>query len=288
MALVENKVETVPILLNSTHHVEGSKSTYRYQFPSGGVGFRHGDTASLVALNMYYSWFNISGALYGNNQITVNYGASALNITFPDGIYDIDDIDNYIQFKLHENGWYIIDGNNNDSPIYHIKFTNNSVQYRSQMDLFVIPVTPGAGETFPGGVAIPGGGLTPVITFNEAFGKLLGFAAGTYPTVPQATNFSSLGTLTPQINPVQSLLVRSNILSNGKYSNPTDLLAIFTITNGAKAGGVVTYEPNDYSYITLRHGHFEYIEISFVDQLFRPIKLEDTDLTIMILLKIIV
>ena len=281
-----NKTEdalSLPILINSTHYVPGTDSTYRYNFPSGGTEFQMGDTASLTSINIFYSWYNIS-AYWGNNTFTISFGATPYVIVIPDGHYSINDLDSYIQHYCIDNGLYLV--NNLNQHVYYIQISANSTFYRIQLNLKAIDASLPTGWTNPGGFAFTGAPNTPQITIPDNFSNIVGFVAGTYPPVLQATDYSVLGTLTPQVSPVQAVLVRSNILSS-RYSNPSNLLAIFSVGNQDVAfGSLIEYEPNDYSYISIRNGKYEFIEISFVDQLFRPLRLLDTDLTIMILLKI--
>ena len=53
-------------------------------------------------IKMTYSWYNISKS-FGNNQIRYSYdgGKNWETITFVDGMYSYDDIDDYIK-KIHE------------------------------------------------------------------------------------------------------------------------------------------------------------------------------------------
>ena len=56
-------------------------------------------------ISMTYSWYNIRQS-YGNNQIkyTSNKGVNWKTITFIDGMYSYDDIDEYIKKSMKDNG----------------------------------------------------------------------------------------------------------------------------------------------------------------------------------------
>lgn len=282
----EKKEVTLPILLNSTHYVNNSDSTYRYKFPSGGVSFDHGDTVSLVQVSMYYSIFNITAA-NKNNTIDLIFGGTTYSLTIEDGSYSIAAIQNRIEAFCRLNGLYLEDDRGN--PVYYVVFTVNPNRYRVQLDCLKIPVDPlPDNRKHPNGFpTIPGAGFCPQVLINsEGFGNLIGFDVGTYPVVAVANNSPFIGQKVPQIHLVQSMIIKSNIISNGKYSIPTDMMANFPLNNSIKPGEILQYIPNDYSYVSIRAGKYEHLEISFIDQIFRPIKIQDTDLTVMLLLKI--
>ena len=278
---------TIPILLNSTHYVSGTKSTYQYSFPNN-IEFNHGDTCSLTSLSMYNSIFNIS-AEAGNNKLNIIYGPDVIALTLPDGLYGINDIDSYIQHFAISNNLYLVD--NFGRNVYYISISVNPSRYRVQVITSPIPATLPTDWTNPSGGAGSGiqvfAGSTPRIQFlDNGLQKITGFVPGIYPPAASAVNYSVVGQNIPQVNPVQALLVKCNLISNMMYSNPTDLLAIFTIPSSARSGEIVEYEPNDYSFIDIHPGKYEYIRISLVDQIFEQVDIIDRDLTIMLLLNI--
>lgn len=280
---------TVPILLNSTHYVAGTKSTYRYRFPSGGITLHHGDTISLTQISMYNSIFNISQE-FNNNKFIMVYGDTEYTITLPDGLLEIDEINSLFQHWAIGQNLYLTDDKGNNHFYFNISV--NPSRYKVQIDCLVIPSQLPTGWTNPTtpetNNILHSANTTPRLGFieNTNFNRILGFDIGVYPSVSQDTDFSMLGQNVPQVKPVQALLVKCNLLSNMKFSNPTDLLAIFTIPNNTKVGQVVEYEPNDYSYIDIHPGKYEFIEISFVDQVFNQVDIIDRDVVTMLLLKI--
>ena len=65
---------------------------------------------ALHKCNGHYSWYNINST-YNNNKISYSHDAGKTNtvITFPDGIYDYDDLNNHIKSSLMANG-HTVDG----------------------------------------------------------------------------------------------------------------------------------------------------------------------------------
>ena len=64
----------------------------------------------LDKINGHYLWYNINST-YNDNKISYSHDAGKTNtvITFPDGIYDYDDLNNYIKGSLMANG-HTVDG----------------------------------------------------------------------------------------------------------------------------------------------------------------------------------
>jgi len=274
--------DTIPILINKTHFVQGSQSTYRYNLPLGGISIKFGDVLSLASVDLYYSWFNITEE-EGNNQVSFIFNGTTYNLTLPDGFYTIEDLDSAFQHFFINNNLYLIDSNGNH--VYYVKLTTNPVRYRTQLDLFLMPTTLPSGFTDPGSFPFPATSETPQIIINSLFGVRIGFDAGTYPTTPSNVKYEILGQNTPIISTVQSILVRTNLINNGQFSNPSDLLTTFTVPQGTRIGAVIRYEEHNNN-MNAQPGKYTFFEIEFTDQLYEPLKLQDKDATILLILKI--
>ena len=91
------------LVLNQSNLLQnGSNNTLVYKFPNS-VTFSNSEIA-IAQITMYYSWFNITSQLR-NQSITFNWiNAAGTNnyttytITIPDGLYEIKDINNFLQF----------------------------------------------------------------------------------------------------------------------------------------------------------------------------------------------
>lgn len=272
----EKREIKIPILMNSSNHI--GNSTFRYQLPASGVTLTDEDEVALVNLNIYFSWRNITSE-YGNNTVTLTFGAEVHNVVFPDGNYSVEDINTYLDWYMKANGLSSTETNSAgvQLDVYFLKITVNPTQYKIQILCYVITGT------------VPGVGQTPQITFNANFGKLIGFSAGTYPALPQPANYEVLSNsnIVSQISPVESVLVRTNLVSNGSFSIAPDLLTIFT-AGSVKYGGLIQVAPNDLLWVNTRSGLYNYFDIVFVDNNFNTLKMLDFDLTIMLMLKVMV
>ena len=281
---VINPEITVPILLNTNNFVQNSKSTYRYNFPGVGLRLEQGDKLALSSMFLYYSWFSITED-YGNNKFTIIINSTSYNAVIPDGYYSIEDLEKYIQHFCIQNGLYL--RNSNNEYVYYISLSNNPTRYRFQLHLTVLPTSLPTGwsedpiNPFP----FPATSVTMQLEINDLFGKIIGFTAGTYPSSLQTSDYSVLGNKAPIVNPVQSVLVRCHMISNGQFSNPTDLLDIFTVSK-VNYGGIIKHEPSDSKYNSITPGKYNFIQIELVDQNLNPIKLEDIEISILLILKI--
>jgi hypothetical protein len=125
--------------------------------------------------------------------------------------------------------------------------------------------------------------LTPrLIVPSTNFTKIIGFNAGTYPAA-SAVNYSKLSDFTPQITPVQSVIVSCSLVNN-KMSVPSSVLYSFGFTN-VSFGSVITVEPTQFSFIDIQDGNYPYFDVQFLDQDFNALQINDTNLIIQLLIK---
>lgn len=269
----ETRYNTIPIFLNGSNHT--GNSVYKYRLPASGVKLNEDDQVALVKLNIYFSWRNVTQD-YGNNRVTLTFGTNVYNVVFPDGNYDIPAINNYLKFFMKNNNLSReVDISGQTLDEYYLVLEVNPTEYKVQI------------ISFPTVSPIPGAPNTPQITFNEAFGRLIGFNAGTYPPTPQTTRYEILSnsTAAPQISPVESVLIRSNLISQSAFSVAPDLLAMFT-AGGAKYGELIQVEPNDLLWVNARQGQYSTFDFIFQDNNYNTLKMLDFDITMMLMLKV--
>ena len=94
------------IVLNQKNLVpDGLNSELVHKFPNS-VVFKDKYIA-VSSISMFYSWFNIL-EVYNNNYFTYTWTTGATTTTYrvniPDGLYEIADINNFIQFTCIQNG----------------------------------------------------------------------------------------------------------------------------------------------------------------------------------------
>ena len=167
------------IVLNQNNVIQdGTNSELIYKFPNSVVLKDKYIAVSSIA--MFYSWFNIT-SVYSNNTLTYTW-TNALGITttytilIPDGLYDIRDINNYIQFVCIQNSTYwTIAGVN----YYPFEMLVNANRYAIQLNTYLIPNALPLGATVPAGFpGWPNVAQNSVITIAAKFNIIVGYTAG--------------------------------------------------------------------------------------------------------------
>ena len=172
---------------------DGSNSSLTYVFPSS-VSFSN-HAIALVSAQLYYSWNNIEDQQYLlNNRFSYTWKVdeitTTVNVVIPNGIYEIADVNNYMQFIMIQNGHYLID--NAGLNVYYAEFLVSANRYAININTFPVPTSLPTGWSAPvanaaaGYAAFPG---YPDTTFNPSIvlpaniNQIFGYAA--YYTTPQ-------------------------------------------------------------------------------------------------------
>lgn len=245
---------------NNLTSTDGSNSTLTYVFPSS-VSFSN-HAIALVSAQMYYSWNNIGDQQYLlNNTFSYTWkvaaATSTITITIPNGIYEIADINNYLQFIMIKNGHYLIDSAGLN--VYYAEFLVSANRYAININTFPVPTSLPTGYTAPvanvsaGYAAWPG---YPTTTFNPSivlpsnFNKIMGYTANY--TTPQndgvGTNLSFFSSTAPQVQPNPTLFLSCSNIQN-IYSNPSGI--IYSITPTVAVGEQVVTQVPEYAWSDL-------------------------------------
>lgn len=278
------------IILNGNNVVPNSlNDTYTYRFPNGAVNF-YNDQISVASISMYFSWFNITSATtssqYNNNvyQYTWygNAGATTHTVVMPDGYYEINDLNSFLQYTLVQNGHYLVD--TAGDFVYYLEFVVNPTYYGTQVNSYPIPTALPMGWTNPAAMTFPLVASTPRLTVlpSNNFGKVIGFNPGTYPLLPQAINYSVLSQNAPQISPVNSLILTCNVLDN-PYANPKTLLYSFNPA-GTQFGALINIQVPQFSFVDIYDGQYTDLTIQFFDQNLNRIYINDPNIVVLLVI----
>ena len=246
---------------NNITSTDGSNSTLVYQFPSS-VSFSN-HAIALVSAQMYYSWNNI-----GNQQTLLNntfrytwkVGAAAAQpytVTIPNGIYEIADINNYLQYVFITNGHYLI--NSAGQNVYYAEFLVSANRYAIQVNTFPLPTVLPTGWTVPvangpagyaGWPGFPSTTFNPSITLPGNFNLIMGYTANftTSQNDGNNTNLSYFSSTAPQVQPQSTLFVSCSNISN-IYSNPTGI--IYSITPTVAIGEQIINQVSEFAWANL-------------------------------------
>jgi hypothetical protein len=276
--------EFCPIIINGSNLVSDSfNNKFRFDFQGGQIDLSRAKM-SLSNISLYYSWFNITAA-QTNNVFQISFPKAAITLytlTIPDGSYSIDQLNAYVQFFSIQNGLYLI--NAAGDYVYYIEFQTNSSLYAVQINLFPLPLALPGGWTNPGGLTFNAVSQTPqVIILSNNFTNIVGFSAGTYPAAPALVQTSITSNITPQVSPVQSLILAVDILNN-RVASPSTLLYSFSPAESSGFGTLINSRVSEYFWVPIRSGNRSSFVVSILDQNGDAIKLNDTNLIIQLLL----
>jgi hypothetical protein len=255
------------LVLNSSNVISGSYNT-RYQYNFIGGGFRAQDMEICISqASIPYAWVNISSA-YGNNTFSLILPTGAttqtIAVTLPDGFYSVTDIQNYIQQVLITNLFYLIDGAGN--YVFPFLLTYSRIYYKIQLICATIPDAADMatlGYTQPAGAPALPTATTGVQFVVGTIGSVIGYEAGTYPTVATSASQNFLGTLTPVGSTVNSLVFRCSLVDNN-ISMPSDIMDGCNINTAF--GTNIIYNPAFEKWVKVKNGTYSNLILTIVDQ----------------------
>jgi len=243
-------------------------NTFKLQLPAS--GFRTGrDEIALKSMSLFYSWPNVSTML-GNNSFSYIWGGTSYPVVMADGMWQFADILDYLQQVMVKNGHYLKD--QNGLNVYYIHFIVNPVLYC--LSLTVSPVPSSLPYSWTNPAALPLTGLTPQLVIPASLSKLTGFPVASYPAASQAAVYQ-INSSIPQISGVTSLNVVSTIVNNSGLSLYPNTLTSFTVPSDQRAGTLIQLQPSNLDWVPVRQDNFTEIEVSIVDQLYRPVQIRD-------------
>ena len=136
---------------------DGLNSNFIYRFPNS-VPFPNHEIA-IQSVNMYYSWNNIASNLANQSFNYVWYdiispettpSAKTKNITIPAGIYEVSNLNSFLQSQFIINGEYLI--NATGQNVYFAEFVLNPTLYSVQINTYPVPTS--SGWTYSSGTGI--------------------------------------------------------------------------------------------------------------------------------------
>jgi hypothetical protein len=233
---------------------------------------------------MAVSWDNINSS-YNNNSFSYIWydalGPATFAVNIPDGFYELPQLNAYLQFVMIGNGHYLIDGNGDF--VYYLELAVNATSYAFEIRCDPIPTALPGGWTNPSGLTFPAVASTPQFVFPATnIQSLLGFPAGTYPTVTQATTYNQLSPNVPQITDVANVIVLCSLLNN-RFQYPNTILFSFVPQGGA--GAVIQVVPPEYIFVDVQDGYYNSFDIQLVNQDFLPLVIKDPQILIQLIFR---
>jgi hypothetical protein len=272
------------IVINSSNYVIGSGNRYEYRLPQTSY-FPAGSGIGVSNIAIYNSIQNINEKR-GNNVVTLNWLGTEYTFKIENGYYSVSDLNHYLQNQCILNGLYLTKNSGADN-VYFIELVINSIRYSTSLNFYTIPTqeeATSAKYTKPLNAtwSYPESPQTPSFTFGQQFGNLIGQTFGTFPPTLRSTNIQYLSTQTPVISPVDSLILTCNLI-NSKYSIPSNIL--FTVPISSALGSLIQVNISSIVLNDILPQNFSSISITIFDQLFNPVELQDTEMTLTLVIE---
>lgn len=283
------------IVLNSTNIVPSSNnSTLLYNFPNS-VKFDNHQIA-VQSANLYYSWQNINNTTLKNNTFSYTWvvagTTTTYTVTIPNGLYEIADINNYIQYVFIQNGHYLI--NPLSQNVYYAEFLVNPNTYAVNIITYPVPTSlplgwalPVANPQIPGSLGwggFPSTFFNPSIVILANLNLIMGYAAGF--TTSQNTGVNTILTASsstsPQVQPNPSVLMTISNISN-IYSSPSSV--IHNITPDVPFGALIKSIPNEYVFCDLLKGTINSLYVRFIGADGNALNIIDGNMTIILIIR---
>lgn len=285
--------------MNSTNLVrDGQNNKMIYNFPNS-VTFRNAQVA-FAGVSMYYSWFNITNTL-ANNVFSYNWIDNTgipvtYELTVPNGLYSIEQLNSFLQYSFIQNGHYLVNSAGNN--VYYAEFLINSSRYAVQINTYLFPTALPVGWTNPTGLTFPPQSFNPIITLPPNINYILGYPEyfataqnlnNTYTPPPSQYvsklangTLSYISTTAPNVQPNNSLIfTMSNI--NNEYAVPTSIL--YTLVPQVAAGEIINEKPPNFIWSPLYDGTYNQLRLQILGTDLTPIQINDPSITIILVIR---
>lgn len=291
------------IVLNQNNIVpDGQNNKLVYRFPNSTV--LKDKFIAVSNISMFYSWFNITSASVNNTLSytwTVGTTLTTINVVIPDGLYDIVDINSYLQWVMIQNGHYLI--NASGDYVYYLELLVNPSRYAIQLNTFQVPTSLPSGWSQPSNFAgYPTQTFNPIVTFPANFNVIVGYQVGfasnnnvnnayVPPTASASNNYvakdgagtlSYLSNTSPQVQPNNNVLFSiSNI--NNPYSQPSSI--IYSLNPNVAVGEQIYETPPNFMWNKLIDGTYSELRLTFLNTRLEPLVIKDPNMTILLTIR---
>jgi hypothetical protein len=277
---------------------------------TGSVGTYSISTVSNTIPSIYPQQISASASF--SNSIS-------LNVTIPDGFYDAQSLNYFLQNTMLANKLYIL--NNNNLATFYLEVVQNSTYYGLQINIYPLPKQLSTGQSIPSGATwtlLNDTDITynPQIILPTGLQTWFGFSPNSvnkYPfSIDSTTNnlyiptsltalqnytqnvfinavqnapvscYTFVSDVSPVINTVRSLVMDCNLV-NSKYN--TDRSNIFySIPMSSDFGKLITIGPTPPCLCSIYGGFYSEIVLTFYDTQGSPVNIKDSDVTITLIL----
>jgi hypothetical protein len=250
---------------------------YRFEFTvPEGYSLKDNDVCLTQAV-ITNSSFNLSASGFNNTSFGYSYpdgaGAVTFQINLQDGCYGVDLLTEAIHSQMFANKTYLIDSDAN--PVFFLRANVSAVFWGIALTCDPVPDVLPAGWSLPAGApALPTVASTPQLIISPAnnFGQLLGYEPGSFPPVPQSSQYLAISVEEPQVTPQYAFSVSLSCV-NLPTVNPSSPGSIYPFTFTVPYQVQQNLEPKIWRWFPCVDGRYTKIVLSILDQDGRPAKL---------------
>lgn len=273
------------IVVNQNDIITSTNNVFRFKFRNS-TDLKDYEI-SLASASLYYSWYNISSALMNNTfYITTRVGSTNTknSIIIPDGIYNITDVNEYIQQWSINNGFYLI--NSDGDFVYFIQMVVNPNLYVIDLITYPVPTSLPSGYTEPSNwIGYPDDYYNPIVEFPSKFNEIVGYTADFATDLNLSNNIllSYQSSTSPDIAAnTETILVSIDNIDN-KYTNQSGI--IYALTATVNAGQVIYERPSNFIFSPFIPGVYSDLYIRLLDTNYQPIHIVDPNMTFAFVIK---
>ncbi len=273
---------------------------------------------ALSSLFLYYSWPNVSIAL-NNNSFSYTFASSAslyAGTVYPvktssggsliaDGIYQIADLNNALQYTMFTNGHYFVDNNGNN--VFYLALAVNPATY--SVNVTATPVTdstalptgwtnPAAWTThnvvtnFGANLQVPqliipntGNVAGSTVSGYSSISKIFGITPGSYPSAPPPTvKTQTNGQFPPQVTSTNSINVACNLVNEASVS-PLASNIIYSFSPTVGSGQLVSLIVQNLLWLPVTRSQYAQVQIRFLTDSLFPLQVLDPAVSATLLVK---
>ena len=256
---------------------------------------------AFVNTQLYYSFFNIDSELYNNHKIGYTWiDGTEVEITIPDGSYEIDDLYTFLQIEMIARKHYVLTEDN--LYRYYNKFSVNASYYR--IDIIFYPIETLA-EATENSYSLPEGATWSFpeshadissafmrLNFPDTYdtNKLFGITdTGVYPndttfaekTVAMTTtsldSFRCYSDTEPQVTPFNNIVIHCDKVANDLSSNGTQIYSFAPAVSFAQQMDI---EANILIQLDMTEGSHQFLTVRFTDEFGNNLRFQDKSVNI--------
>ena len=120
------------LVLNSSNVIGSNNTEFRYNFINGNFKIYEGAKMCVSQVVIPYSFFNINNGYYQNATMQYIFGNNTYTITFPDGFYQVSDLNKYIELYMINQNQYLYNATTGYNT-YFIQLVTNVTYYSNQL-----------------------------------------------------------------------------------------------------------------------------------------------------------